>query len=165
MVKKSFLKVFIGVVLAMLLMVGVSSAKSLQWDQNPHNICFPEQTCGNYVYVWTLATYCSIMPGDCTYVGYVKGAEQVFIPHAKQTLLEQEGTYTLKVKVLPESYETTSIKLSKKNFPLPYESEFVTVVVAYEKNGNGPELESAFSNRIMFRTPKKLSFGISIQAN
>ena len=104
------------------------------------------------------------MPTDCTYVKYTQGAEQVFIPHNIQTILEKKENYTLKVKVLPESYDTTSIKLMKKNFPLPYETRFVSVVVAYEKYTTGTEYESVFSNRIMFSTPKKLGFGISIES-
>ena len=83
-------------------------------------------------------------------------------------ILEKEGTYTLKVKMLSESYDTTSIKLTKKNFPLPYETKFVTVVTAYEKYADGAhtgvEYESVFSNRIMFSTPKRIGFGISINS-
>jgi hypothetical protein len=168
--KPFFLRKFGGLVLAVLLVVGVfsgvSEAKSFGWTNS--NVCTPTTVCGSYIYVWTLQDYCSKVATDCTYdtrpYDQVPGGKGIFIPYDKHDILK--SNYLLKVKVMPESYETTSIKISKDNFPVPYDTKFVSVVVAYEREtvgtSAGRELESEFSNRVMWLTPKKLGFTIKI---
>ena len=57
---------------------------------------------------------------------------------------------------------TTSIEFNKQTFQLPYDTEFVFIVIAYERNSAGVEKKSGFSNRVMRKTPTKLDFTISI---
>ena len=171
MVKKTFFsEKFGGIILAALLVVGVfagvSEAKSFSWDKDS-NICFTDSTCGYIGYVWTLTYYCSVVSSDCAYdtVPYdqVPGGKGVFVPYANQPALKALNAYISKVQVIPESYDTTSIKFSKENFSaLPYDTKFVFVVVAYEKS-NGEVFESKFSNRVMWKTPKKLGFTIKVE--
>jgi hypothetical protein len=168
--KPFFLRRFGGLVLAALLTIGIfsgiSEAKWFEWKND--NICTPSTVCGTYVYVWTLQDYCSLVSSDCVYdtrpYDQVPGGKGIFVPDDKQGILK--NNYLIKIKVMPESYETTSIKITKENFPVPYETKFVSVVVAYERQTTGPtagrELESEFSNRVMWLTPKKLGFTIKI---
>jgi len=165
MVKKSFfLKKFGGLVLASLLLVGIFSsvvkAKSFCWDND--NICLATAICGNYIYVWTLNYYCSVVDTDCDYdtrsYEEVPGGKDVFVPISKQYILK--SNYLLKVNV--ESLTIKSFAITKKNFPIPYNAKYVSVITSYRKEITGKEFESDFSNRVMWTTPKPLGFIIDI---
>jgi len=169
MVKKPFfLKKFGGLVLAALLLVGIFSsvvkAKSFHWDND--DVCLATAVCGNYIYVWTLDYYCSVVTTDCAYdtrpYEEVPGGKGIFIPISNQNTLK--NSYLLKVKV--ESLIIKSFAITKKNFPVPYNAKYVSVITTYRKETTGPfagrELESDFSNRVMWKTPKPLGFSIDI---
>ena len=171
MVKESFfLKKVRGIVFAALLVFSIFTvaleARDFKWDNI--NICTPTTVCGTYVYVWTLQNYCSVVSGDCAYdtrpYDQVPGGKGISVPLDKQDVLKKNNL--VKIRIIPESYSTTSIKITKENIPVPYETKFVSVVVAYERETIGPstgkEVESSFSNRVMWETPKELGFTIKI---
>jgi hypothetical protein len=172
LVKKSFfLKKIRGIVLATLIILsvfaGVSEARRFVWDNS--NICTPSCICGNFVYVWTLEDYCSLVPTDCEYdtrpYDQVPGGKGVSVPAEAQIILKKN--YLIKVRTLPESYEVKAIEITKQTFPVPYDKKYVSVVVSYERETTGSsvgrELESDFSNRLMWSTPKELNFTIELK--
>jgi hypothetical protein len=164
--KYSFVKKFAGLVLAVLFIVGVfagvSEARELGWNND--NTCPQDMTCGTRTYVWTLDYYCSVVSGDCAYdtrpYDEVPGGKGIFVPDSAQAILK-DNTVII-VQTLPELYSIKSIKLSKSNFPLPYDTKFVFIEIAYERDTTGTERGSAFSNRVMWKTPKRLDYTISI---
>jgi len=146
-------KRYILILVAAVLLSSTSLAATFSWDQ-VNFVCYG--TCGGYIIVWRVADYEAVCPADvleeetdCR-IDPV-GCTEHFVPASCYDQLKV--AVAVKIKILPESYETIQFTVRKSNAPtLAANNRFVSVVTAYEV-ANDKEFESDFSNRIVWKTP------------
>ena len=160
MVKKYFLALLI-----LLLLAGNSFAVTFSWSPDYKNICYG--VCGSYIIIWRATDYATACPEDvleevtdCK--ADPEGCTQHFVPYVCHEKLK--AVIAIKIKVLPESYDTVEFIVRKSHAPMfDAGSRLVTVGTAYAIE-NGREQESDFSNRIVWKTPVAIKpFGIKIE--
>jgi len=146
-------KYFLVIVLSILLFAGNSFAATFTWE-NVNPVCYG--TCSSYIIVWKAVDYATACPQDVLEEATDCNVDPVgctkhFIPSTCYVGLKE--IITIKIKVLPESYDTTEFTIRKSDAPmLEDDSQYVSVVTAYEII-NGREFESDFSNRVVWKTP------------
>jgi len=140
MVKRYLLTILLSILFA-----SNVSAVTFSWEQVNY-VCYG--TCGGYILVWEVADYEAACPED---VLENETDTERFIPYPCYE--ELKAVIKAKIKVLPEGYSTIKFTFRKSDAPmLTSNSKFVSVLIEYECE-NGRELESDFSNRVVWKTP------------
>jgi len=140
----------------------ISAASSFIWEGG-ETYCAYENgyACGDYILMWEAEVYSNLCPSDVleeeTDCDTDANCTEYFVSYPCQTLLKD--MMFAKTLVLPIGYETKEFPFTKNNFPTVVDgTRYVVVVVAFERNPDGRENLSEFSNRMVV----KLSDGVLV---
>ena len=135
-----------------------ASAARFSWEGG-EEFCTSSYTCGEYIFMWEAGVYNTLCPSDVleevTDCSTDANCTEYLVPASCQTPLED--AVFAKTLVVPVGYDTKEFEFTKGNFPTLVDgARYITVVVSFERNPDGRENTSYFSNRIVV----KLSVGV-----